>query len=191
MDNGTYVALSRLVAQTRSMDVTAANLSNLATPGYRAERVSFSDWIGRQNGSHIAYAQDRATWRDRQEGQLSTTGNSLDLAIKGEGYFTVQTPAGPRLTRAGHFSLGRDGTVVDEQGNALLDPTGKKLQLSPADTTITVASDGTLGSENGQIGSIGIVTAPIQIRSRPAAAASTPPRPPPNRPRTCRSSRGR
>ncbi len=165
MDNATTVALSFLVAQTRAMDVTAGNLANVTTPGYRAERMLFSDWLSRQTsgtppgGKTIVFTQDRATYRDRQAGQFSQTANPLDLAIAGEGFFTVQAAGGPRLTRAGHFTLGQDGTVVDEQGNALLDTAGKKLQLTPADTTITVASDGTISSENGQLGKIGIVSA--------------------------------
>jgi flagellar basal-body rod protein FlgF len=165
MDNATNVALSYLVAQTRAMDVTAANLANATTPGYRAERMTFSDWLSRQHGGTppgggtIIFTQDRTTYRDRQAGQFTQTANPLDLAISGEGFFTVQGPGGPRLTRAGHFTLGRDGTVVDEQGNTLLDTTGKKIQLAPADTRITVAGDGTISSENGQIGKVGIVTA--------------------------------
>ncbi len=173
MDNATNVALSFLVAQSRAMDVTAANLANAATPGYRAERMLFSDWLSRQHGGvppgggNIVFTQDRSTYRDRQAGQLTPTANPLDLAISGEGFFTVQGPGGPRLTRAGHFTLGRDGTVVDEQGNALLDTSGKKLQLATADTHITVAGDGTVSSENGQIGKIGIVSAsdPNQLQS--------------------------
>jgi flagellar basal-body rod protein FlgF len=165
MDNATNIALSRLVAQTRAMDVTAGNLANTTTPGYRAERMVFSDWLSRQRsgtppgGGTIVYTQDRATYRERQAGQLSRTGNPFDLALGGEGFFTVLGPGGPRLTRAGHFDLGTDGTVVDDQGNALLDTTGKKLQITTADTRVSVAADGTVSSENGQIGKIGIVTA--------------------------------
>ena len=165
MDNASNVALSFLVAQSRAMDVTAANLANATTPGYRAERMLFSDWLARQHGGtppgggSIVFTQDRATYRDRQAGQFTQTANPLDLAISGEGFFTVLTQAGPRLTRAGHFTLGQDGTVVDEQGNALLDQAGKKLMLAAADTRVTVAGDGTVSSENGQIGKIGVVTA--------------------------------
>jgi flagellar basal-body rod protein FlgF len=173
MDNTSNIALSFLVAQTRAMDVTAANLANTTTPGYRAERMLFSDWLSRQHGGTppgggtIVFTQDRATYRDRQAGQISQTANPLDLAISGDGFFTVLAPGGPRLTRAGHFTLGQDGTVVDEQGNALLDTAGKKVQLATADTRITVASDGTISSENGQIGKVGIVSVadPNQLKA--------------------------
>jgi flagellar basal-body rod protein FlgF len=162
MDNISTVALSRLVAQVRALDVTAGNLANLGTPGYRAERIHFSDWLSRQRGGPpgdgtIIYTQDRASYRDRQPGQIGHTGNPLDLALGGDGFFTVQGPAGPRLTRAGHFALGTDGAVVDENGNGLLDTAGKKIQIAAADTQISVAGDGTISSQNGQIGRIGVV----------------------------------
>jgi flagellar basal-body rod protein FlgF len=162
MDNASNIALSRMVAQFRALDLTAGNLANATTPGYHAERMMFGDWLSRQHGGlggNIVYTQDRASYRERQSGEFTHTANPLDLAITGDGYFTVLGPSGPRLTRAGHFTLDTDGTIADEQGDALLDPQGRKLQLTTADTHISVAGDGTLSSENGQIGKIAIVNA--------------------------------
>lgn len=164
MDNATYVATSRLVAQQRAMDVLGGNIANTGTPGFKAERVLFSDWLARQQdaqpprgGRTIAFTQDRATWREQQPGSLSHTGNPLDIAITGDGFFTVGTAQGPRLTRAGRFGLMPDGTVADNSGNALLDVAGKPVQVATADTRLTIAGDGTISSENGQIGRIGVV----------------------------------
>ncbi len=178
MDNSTTIALSRLVAQSRAMDVTANNLANTATPGFRTERMLFSDWLLREpataagpalppGGRVLAYTQDRSTYREQQAGPLTQTGNPLDLAIGGNGYFTVQTQNGTRLTRAGHFARATDGSVTDENGNALLDTNGRKLQMAPADTAISVSSDGTVSSQNGQIGKIAIVAPndPNQMRA--------------------------
>lgn len=174
MQNITSIAASRLIAQQRALDVAADNIANANTPGYKAVRVQFSDWLSRQTGAAtprggaiIAFTQDRATWRDLQPGPLSHTGNPLDLAITSAGYFTVSTPQGPRLTRAGRFGLLPDGTIADAAGNALLNTTGQPIQLSPTDTRITVAGDGTLSSENGQIGRIGVVQPddPMQLHA--------------------------
>ena len=164
MENATTIALSRLVAQQRAMDVTASNLANANTPGFKAERTLFADWLSRQSGVNtvrggqvMTYTQDRATYREQSAGSVSKTANPLDLAIAGSGFFTVQTKAGPMLTRAGRFDLQPDGTIGDADGDALLDTQGKPLRVSPADTMLTVGSDGTLSSENGQLGKIGIV----------------------------------
>jgi flagellar basal-body rod protein FlgF len=165
MDNTTTIALSRLVAQAREMDMTATNIANTGTPGYRGERMLFSDYLMRESGAAmpggettLSYTQDRATYRDQSQGMMSHTANPLDLAISGEGYFTVQTPRGPRLTRAGHFGLSPTGGIVDEDGDALLDVAGQPLRISPADTQLQVSASGTLQSENGEIGRIGVMT---------------------------------
>ena len=160
MDIASNVATSRLVAQQRAMDVIADNVANANTPGFRAERVQFSDWLSRQSTAPertVAYTQDRATWREQQSGTLTHTGNPLDLALTNDGYFTVNTPRGPRLTRDGRFSLLPSGTVADSAGDALLDSNGQPVQLSQTDTIITVAGDGTISSENGQLAKVGVV----------------------------------
>ena len=96
----------------------------------------------------------------REAGTLRHTGNPLDIALGNpDGWLTVQTPRGPRLTRAGHFQLSAAGAIVNEDGDALLDTTGRPLQTSPADTVLLIAGDGTLSSATGQIGRIGIVKA--------------------------------
>jgi flagellar basal-body rod protein FlgF len=165
MDIPTTIALSRLTAQSRSMEVIAGNIANMSTPGYRAERMAFADWLSPQPGTTaprgdrtLSYTQDRATWRDRAEGTISQTGNPLDLALSGEGYFTVQTPAGTRLTRAGRFTLLSDGSVTDGAGNALLDTAGAPIRIGAADTRLTVTADGSLSSQNGPIAKIAVVT---------------------------------
>lgn len=171
METPALIALSRLVAQQRAMDVTATNLANASTPGFQAGRVMFSDWLSRQTrteappgGGTIAYVQDRATYLDQTAGTLQHTGNPLDLALGGDGYFTVETARGPRLTRAGRFSPQADGTIGDADGNALLDTEGKRLRLSARDAHVTVSADGTISTENGQIGRIGVVRPQDRMR---------------------------
>jgi len=170
MDLTSNVATSRLVAQQRAMDVLAGNIANANTPGYKAERTQFSDWLSRQSAAperSVSYTQDRATWREQQTGTLTHTGNSLDLALTSDGYFTVRTAQGPRLTRDGRFGLLPSGTVANSAGDALLDANGQPVQLSTSDTIITVAGDGTLSSENGQLAKIGVVrpTDPMQLQA--------------------------
>jgi flagellar basal-body rod protein FlgF len=164
MELSTDIALSRLSAQQRELDVTAANLANSSTPGFKSSRVLFNDWLSDQVGTNapqgertVAYTQDRATYRELQVGTIQHTANPLDLAIAGNGFFTVATPRGPRLTRSGHFSLQADGTIGDLAGDKLLDAAGQPLRLAPTDTSITVTADGTLSTESGTIGRIGVV----------------------------------
>jgi flagellar basal-body rod protein FlgF len=177
MDITIALAASRLVAQQRAMDVTANNIANANTPGYRTERVQFSDWIDKQTGANsapgvksISYTQDRATYRESQAGPITHTGNPFDLALTGDGYFTVNTRNGPRLTRDGRFGPMPDGTLADSSGNAVLDTNGKPIQIPPTDTQVTIAGDGSVSTENGPVGKIGVVQPadPMKMRAEGA-----------------------
>jgi flagellar basal-body rod protein FlgF len=188
MDIASSIAASRLVAQRRAVDVIANNIANADTPGYQAERVQFSDWLSRQadartppGGRVLSYTQDRATWLEAAPGPLRHTGNPLDLAITRDGYFTVMTKAGPRLTRDGKFGLMPNGTIADAAGNPLLDTAGRPIRLATTDTAITVASDGTVSSGGRRIAQIGVVRPqdPMRLRAQGGTllVANTPTRP--------------
>ena len=177
MDITIALAASRLVAQQRASDVTANNIAKANTPGFRTERVQFSDWISQQantasvpGGRSISYAQDRATYREQQPGTLTHTANPFDLALTGDGYFTVNTANGPRLTRDGRLGPMPDGTLADSSGNPVLDTNGKPIQIGTTDTQVTIAGDGSVTTENGQVGKIGVVrpTDPMKLRAEGA-----------------------
>lgn len=185
MDITTSLAASRLMAQQRAMDITANNIANANSPGYRAERIQFSDWIDQKSntavapgGRGITYTQDRATYRETQAGTLTHTSNPYDLALSGDGYFTVNTANGPRLTRDGRFGPMPDGTLADAAGNAVLDTTGKPIKFASTDTQVTIAGDGSVTTENGQLGKIGVVQAadPLKLLAEGATdfVANTP-----------------
>jgi len=157
MDNTSNIALSRMIAQSRAVEITANNIANVSTPGFQAERIVFSDWMVRQHGAEaprggetLMFTQDRATYRDQTQGTFTHTGNPLDLALGGDGYFQVQTANGVRLTRAGRFTLDATGT------------NGQPLKTNPTDSAIAIAADGTVSvktaaGQNNQIGKIAIV----------------------------------
>jgi len=179
MEVPSYIALSRLVAQSRALEVTATNMANANTPGFKSGRVLFSDWLSKQTGADaprggkvVSFVQDRATYRDQQAGALQQTGNPFDVAISGEGYFSVETPRGPRLTRAGRFTPLPDGRLGDIDGNALLDTAGQPIRIGAADSRIVIAADGAVSSENGQLGRIGVVQ-PADVMRMTAEGART------------------
>lgn len=156
MDNGIYIALSRQMGLFREMEVTANNIANAATSGYNAEKVMFEDYlVDGGDGPKQAYVNDVASYRDLSQGTLKTTGNPLDMAISGPGYFMVQTPLGERYTRAGSFQIDVNGTMVTPQGYPVLDVGGQAILFEPEDTDIKIGETGNLvvnGEERGQIG---------------------------------------
>ena len=164
MENASYIALSRLIAQQRALDVRASNIANANTPGFKAESVVFSDYLVQQKGiatpmggRAVQMVQDRATWRDYTEGQLLKTGNPLDLALQGDGFFTVQTNQGVRYTRSGRFSMSAAGNIVDTSGNTLLGTDGKPISVPPESTALTVDADGSISSDGSSIGKFRVV----------------------------------
>jgi flagellar basal-body rod protein FlgF len=165
MDSPGYIVLSRLVAAQRMTEVTANNIANAETPGFRAYRPLFGAVLERQMNAEaprgdrdMAYAQDRATWRETGPGALSRTSNPLDLALSDQdGFFAIETPRGERYTRAGRFTLDGEGRVVDPDGNALLDAAGQPLRIEPGSSSIEVRGDGSISTENGPAGRLRVV----------------------------------
>ncbi len=153
MQNATYIALSGQMAMQRQMDVVANNLANLSTAGFKGEETLFSQYLVRAAGTNgpLAFAEDAGTTRDLRQGSLSATSNPLDFAIQGSGYFTVQTPLGPRYTRNGHFQLDSQGTLVTSQGYPVLAAGGQPIVMPANARGVTVAPDGTISA--GQAGS--------------------------------------
>jgi flagellar basal-body rod protein FlgF len=157
MDQPGYIILSRLSAQMRATQVLANNIANADTPAYRAERPVFAAHLAHVGTERIAYSVDRATWRDTRAGPIATTGNPLDVALRGEGFFAVETQGGERYTRAGRFTLDATGRLTDPDGNTVLGAAGTPIAFGPGDTRIEIQGDGTVRSENGVIGRLRIV----------------------------------
>ncbi len=177
MDSPGYVILSRLAAQLRATNVLANNIANADTPGFRAERPIFAQEIERQRsvlappgGREVAYALDRATWRDTSPGQVATTGNPLDVALRGDGYFAVETPRGERFTRAGRFLLDAQRRIADAEGNPVLGTGGAPIVIGPNDVRIEIQGDGTVRSENGVLGQLRVVRFEDPQRLKPEGA---------------------
>ncbi|MGB0748415.1 MAG: flagellar basal-body rod protein FlgF [Magnetospiraceae bacterium] len=162
MENTLYIALSRQSVLRREMGVIATNIANMNTNGYQAERMMFVDHLERSRGNEhllpdkLSFVRDIKQYRSLDEGPLETTGNPLDVAIAGRGYFSIQTDDGPRYTRDGRFTLDASGTLVNGAGLPVLSVAGGPLQVGPEDTSLMIANDGTLSSEAGVIGRIGV-----------------------------------
>src|SRR3954471_61611 len=102
--NGMTSAAGALRYWERRQEVTANNLANVSTDGFKAERVF---------GKLMDGAPVIGTRTDRRDGALRQTGSHLDLAIGGDGFFVVNTPAGERLTRGGSLRLDADEFLAD------------------------------------------------------------------------------
>jgi flagellar basal-body rod protein FlgF len=118
MDASSYVTLSRQTGLQREMQVTANNIANAATTGFRQEGLIFSEFIDSAQGrSSLAMSTARIRNTSMSQGTLTQSNGSFDFAIEGDGFFLVETPAGQRLTRAGSFSPDAEGNLVTMGGS--------------------------------------------------------------------------
>lgn len=163
MDNVSLLSLSYQLAAFRSMDVIANNIANASTPGYKRESVKFEELVqqvkapeGQKGAQSMSFVKDAGVLRDLSGGRLESTGAPFDLAIAGNGYFAVQTQAGERYTRNGHFTLNADGMIATETGDLLMGD-GGPITITPDDGEIVIGSDGTISGRQGQIGKVRLV----------------------------------
>ena len=105
----------------------------------------------------LRFVLDDRTVGNFQTGNIETTGNQTDVAIKGEGFFAVQTPAGERYTRDGSFTINDQGQLTTHSGFPVLGQDGP-LQFDQTDKAITITGNGSVSTQNGEIGRIRIVT---------------------------------
>ena len=185
MENTLMIALSHQAAVRRRMDVIANNIANMNTTGFKGEQPLFAEYVVRNRGGDtilgdtLSFVLDQATIRDTSEGGLEATGNALDVAIRGEGFFAVETQAGEQYTRNGRFRLSPEGELITEHGHSVLGEGGEPLVFGPTDTEITISQNAVISSKNGEIGRLRVVRFDDQQRLLMVAGglmmADTPP----------------
>jgi flagellar basal-body rod protein FlgF len=158
VDLAGYVALTRASGLARELQSVANNIANLSTTGYRREGVVFAEYVDALpvEGGSVSMGEARGRYTDELQGALVETGGRLDFAIEGEGYFTVLTPQGERLTRAGAFTRNADGVIVNLDGHALLDEGGGEIIVPFEAQTIGMAADGTLSVDGEPVARVGL-----------------------------------
>ena len=132
MDLAGYVALTRQSGLAKELQSVANNIANLSTTGYRREGVIFAEEVQALpvEGGSVAMTEARARYTDEPAGvaarRPAATSTSRSRAT---GYFTVMTPQGERLTRAGAFTRNADGVIVNMDGHPLLDEGGGEITI--------------------------------------------------------------
>jgi flagellar basal-body rod protein FlgF len=171
VDSGFYAAYTGLLARTEALDSAASNLANVNTTGFRAEREYFRGAIlgpdaanSQVNTIVNAYGIVGGNNINLNQGPLAHTGNPLDVAIEGAGFFAVQAGAGVeaiRYTRDGAFQRSRTGTLITAQGEPVLNAKGKPI-VAPSGQ-ISIGSDGMISVAGATVGAIGVFTFPSSV----------------------------
>lgn len=164
MQNALLVGLSRQMALGRELDVIANNLANVTTNGFKARSSRFAEYLSPKASAdafkspdrRLGYVIDAGTPLDASAGALEMTQNPLDAAIKGDGFFVVQTPRGERYTRNGSFQVDAAGQLVTTDGYPVAGESGP-ISFGPDESGLAIAPDGTVTTEEGQRGRLRLV----------------------------------
>jgi flagellar basal-body rod protein FlgF len=165
MDSGYYAAASALVAREQALDTIANNLANVSTIGYRGEKTVFSAVLADASDASDSPLQKAInhfgimgeTEIDQSQGALQKTGNDLDVAIQGAGYFVVQTAGGPKYTRNGAFQVNGKGQLVTQSGDAVM---GEAGVITMQRGRVSISPDGTISTNGAVTGKLHIVEFP-------------------------------
>jgi len=141
-----------------SLDLLANNVANASTGGYKADREFYSLYVApeaQDDGSPTTMPVIERPWIDLSQGSLQPTGNSLDVALNGKGFFSVQGPNGPLYTRNGGFRLATNGQLVSAEGYAVRSTAGGALTANSS-LPVEISSDGTLRQDGQAIGQLDV-----------------------------------
>jgi flagellar basal-body rod protein FlgF len=163
MAGSQYIALSGMRSRLDQLDRLAADIANVGTAGYKSQRAADAQADRPQFTSVLQSAIDVTSGNRRLDvtpGTMAPTGRDLDFALEGNGFFVIDTPAGLRYTRNGHFSRGTDGTLVTDDGFAVLGTTGpgKTAPIRLSDGEVEVDPDGTIRAGGNTAGKLKVVT---------------------------------
>lgn len=163
MNSGMYSAVSGSLAAMRRLDMISNNLANVNTPGYKKDKMSFEGLLASpvnppavpQGMTADPILQKENVYIDYAGGMTSQSGNPLDLALDGDGFFAVTTPQGTAYTRQGNFRTSVDGTLVTVDGYPVQGAGGAAIHVQGG--VVEIDAKGGVTVDGAQSGAISVV----------------------------------
>jgi flagellar basal-body rod protein FlgF len=151
------VLATRTLTTQRQFTAIADNVANVNTHGFRKLELNFREVKSAPPGAQpTSYVADRALVLSQADGALESTSNPLDVALSGNGFFAIDVNGTTQYTRRGQFMLSSNGTLVTPEGHNVLDNSGAPLQFTAETRNIKIAPDGTISTEQGRLGQLGV-----------------------------------
>lgn len=147
MDRGLFVALSGAVTQEKRLEVLSNNLANVNTSGFKKEYPVFEEALPAPNNVRY-FSKTNSVVTDMTPGITEKTGRPLDIAIVGNGFFTVDTPSGIRYTRGGDFTISQGGTLMTKDGYAVV---GQKGAIKLTSSNISIDPQGVVRQDGSVV----------------------------------------
>jgi flagellar basal-body rod protein FlgF len=159
------IAVSAQIAMRTRMETTAQNIANINTAGYRGAGVKFEAVLAKAGDTPVAYSSPGATYITLQTGQISHTGNDLDVAIDGDGWFGLNTPDGGLVyTRDGRFHMTDLGELHSVNGYPVVDIGGSPIVIDPSAGPVRISESGTITQAGRQLGALGLFLLPADAK---------------------------
>lgn len=164
MDNTRYIALSRQMGLWNQMNVVSNNMANMNTSGYKQDDVMFKSYLAETpkaegfGKSQLHFTQDFGTYSNFSEGSMVYTGNTLDLALHGDGFFAIETNDGEKYTKKGSFALNAERQIVTSEGYPLMSESNQPIYIAPTEKNIFIAENGDVSTENGIVSKVKMVS---------------------------------
>lgn len=163
MGSGYYAACAGLRAESQALELIASNVANISTTGYRGQEPIFHSLLasaGHQLTDPLNHAINdfgvlEGSRTDLTSGTLERTGNSLDLAVEGKGFFAIKAQGETRYTRNGNFQVSAKGQLTSSTGEPVLGESGLPIVLPSGD--ISISPDGTISSGGAVAGKLKVV----------------------------------
>lgn len=145
----------------RDMTTVANNIANASTNGFRGEQTLFQEYLARTGTigqrDRVSMTQDIGQYRNLQEGPIQVTGNQLDLALKGDGFFVIGNPGQDYYARTGSFTVDAEGKMLTADGYPILQENGAPVVLGANPGKVNVTSDGVVSADGREVGRLRLV----------------------------------
>ena len=156
MEVGISVGLSGQIATEQRLTSLAQNVANSRTVGFRATEIRFEEVLRQADEAQVSMVSEGQEFISPRTGGMEKTGNTLDFAIAGDAWFSVQTDAGNVMTKDGRFTVDTLGALTTLSGNPVLDAGGAPIQLDPTAGPIAVGTDGSIIQNGQQVAGLGL-----------------------------------
>ncbi len=174
MDQGIYTAAAGAIAMEERLNIISNNIANLNTTGFKKDQMSFEQYMKQLDTSSLYPGQYStvpidvvavSSSIDLTPGTPVKTGNPLDVALTGDGFFAVNTGNGTRYTRAGSFQLSTDNTLITPRGDTVQGQSGD-ITIDPDKTQIVISPEGQVSQDGDAIGTLQVVKIPADALVR-------------------------
>lgn len=160
MQSALYVGLSAQVALEKRLQTIANNVANVNTSGFRTDVVKFETVLSRAGAAPVAFSSPGNNIISREPGNVTETGNPLDVAVVGQGFVAFAGPNGTVYTRDGRLQIAPNGDLQTLTGFPVVDSGGAQITVDPNGGPLSIARNGAITQDGNEVGTLGLFNIP-------------------------------